>query len=86
MIGWRKVYNYGPLFWFCLADLRLCSILGVYDALQKKYLKTLLFCVCEALEGPMIEEYSCNPLKTPLSILDCLYNIWLVVDPERSNL
>ncbi|PKI78305.1 hypothetical protein CRG98_001248 [Punica granatum] len=31
---------------------------GVYDALQKKYLKTLLFCVCEALEGPMIEEYS----------------------------
>ncbi|XP_077228642.1 DNA-binding HORMA family protein [Tasmannia lanceolata] len=31
---------------------------GVYDALQKKYLKTLLFCVCEAIEGPMIEEYS----------------------------
>ncbi|GFZ21143.1 DNA-binding HORMA family protein [Actinidia rufa] len=32
--------------------------LGVYDALQKKYLKTLLFCVCEAVEGPMIEEYA----------------------------
>ncbi|KAJ1410648.1 HORMA domain [Sesbania bispinosa] len=32
--------------------------LGVYDALQKKYLKTLLFCVCEALDGPMIEEYA----------------------------
>ncbi|XP_025012380.1 meiosis-specific protein ASY1 isoform X2 [Ricinus communis] len=31
---------------------------GVYDALQKKYLKTLLFCVCEATDGPMIEEYS----------------------------
>ncbi|XP_057484872.1 meiosis-specific protein ASY1-like [Actinidia eriantha] len=31
---------------------------GVYDALQKKYLKTLLFCVCEAVEGPMIEEYA----------------------------
>ncbi|XP_020538966.1 meiosis-specific protein ASY1 [Jatropha curcas] len=31
---------------------------GVYDALQKKYLKTLLFCVCEKIEGPMIEEYS----------------------------
>ncbi|CAK9144303.1 unnamed protein product [Ilex paraguariensis] len=30
----------------------------VYDALQKKYLKTLLFCVCEAIEGPMIEEYA----------------------------
>ncbi|KAM7464743.1 hypothetical protein LguiA_032864 [Lonicera macranthoides] len=33
---------------------------GVYDALQKKYLKTLLFCVCEAIEGPMIEEYACK--------------------------
>ncbi|CAK9312447.1 unnamed protein product [Citrullus colocynthis] len=31
---------------------------GVYDALQRKYLKTLLFCVCEAVEGPMIEEYA----------------------------
>ncbi|KAL6570872.1 HORMA domain [Orobanche gracilis] len=31
---------------------------GVYDALQKKYLKTLLFCVCEAVDGPMIEEYT----------------------------
>ncbi|KAJ3705850.1 hypothetical protein LUZ61_009555 [Rhynchospora tenuis] len=31
---------------------------GVYDALQKKYLKTLLFCICEKVEGPMIEEYS----------------------------
>ncbi|RZB73344.1 Meiosis-specific protein ASY1 isoform C [Glycine soja] len=32
--------------------------LGVYDALQKKYLKTLLFCVCEAVDGPMVEEYA----------------------------
>ncbi|XP_021644282.2 meiosis-specific protein ASY1 isoform X1 [Hevea brasiliensis] len=31
---------------------------GVYDALQNKYLKTLLFSVCEAIEGPMIEEYA----------------------------
>ncbi|PIN13999.1 HORMA domain [Handroanthus impetiginosus] len=31
---------------------------GVYDALQKKYLKTLLFCVCETVDGPMIEEYA----------------------------
>uniref|UniRef100_A0A2N9H7Q6 HORMA domain-containing protein n=1 Tax=Fagus sylvatica TaxID=28930 RepID=A0A2N9H7Q6_FAGSY len=31
---------------------------GVYDALQKKYLKTLLFCICEAADGPMIEEYA----------------------------
>ncbi|CAN6447895.1 unnamed protein product [Victoria cruziana] len=30
---------------------------GVYDALQKKYLKTLFFCICEKIEGPMIEEY-----------------------------
>ncbi|XVE85318.1 hypothetical protein DITRI_Ditri17bG0082100 [Diplodiscus trichospermus] len=32
--------------------------LGVYDALQKKYLKTLLFCICESVDGAMIEEYS----------------------------
>lgn len=31
---------------------------GVYDALQNKYLKTLLFSVCEAINGPMIEEYA----------------------------
>ncbi|OVA17498.1 DNA-binding HORMA [Macleaya cordata] len=31
---------------------------GVYDALQKKYLRTLLFCICEALDGPLIEEYT----------------------------
>ncbi|XP_051121256.1 meiosis-specific protein ASY1 [Andrographis paniculata] len=31
---------------------------GVYDALQKKYLKTLLFCICESVEGSMIEEYA----------------------------
>ncbi|GAB2280627.1 Meiosis-specific protein asy1 [Dionaea muscipula] len=31
---------------------------GVYDALQKKYLRTLLFCICESVGGPMIEEYS----------------------------
>ncbi|KAI3987757.1 hypothetical protein MKX01_028491 [Papaver californicum] len=31
---------------------------GVYDALQKKYLKTLLFCISEAIDGPMIEEYA----------------------------
>ncbi|KAM4120327.1 hypothetical protein ACJW30_03G123400 [Castanea mollissima] len=31
---------------------------GVYDALQKKYLKTLLFCICEAIDGPMLEEYA----------------------------
>ncbi|KAJ8759048.1 hypothetical protein K2173_003286 [Erythroxylum novogranatense] len=31
---------------------------GVYDALQKKYLRTLLFCVCESMRGSMIEEYT----------------------------
>ncbi|XVF43714.1 hypothetical protein PTKIN_Ptkin02bG0063000 [Pterospermum kingtungense] len=31
---------------------------GVYDALQKKYLKTLVFCICESIDGAMIEEYS----------------------------
>ena len=37
---------------------------GVYDALQKKYLKSLLFCVCEAVDGPTIVEYSCKISKT----------------------
>lgn len=36
------------------------AFVGVYDALQKKYLKTLLFCICEAVDGPMIEEYACK--------------------------
>ncbi|XP_010415313.1 PREDICTED: HORMA domain-containing protein 1-like isoform X2 [Camelina sativa] len=31
---------------------------GVYDALQRKYLKTLMFCICETVDGPMIEEYA----------------------------
>ncbi|RZC49119.1 hypothetical protein C5167_017540 [Papaver somniferum] len=31
---------------------------SVYDALQKKYLRTLLFCISEAIEGPIIEEYA----------------------------
>ncbi|KAL9244830.1 hypothetical protein vseg_018551 [Gypsophila vaccaria] len=31
---------------------------GVYDALQKKYLKTLLFSICEKTDGRMIEEYA----------------------------
>ncbi|KMT07473.1 hypothetical protein BVRB_6g150910 [Beta vulgaris subsp. vulgaris] len=31
---------------------------GVYDALQKKYLRTLLFSICEAVDGPVIEEYA----------------------------
>uniref|UniRef100_A0A803M0Y1 HORMA domain-containing protein n=1 Tax=Chenopodium quinoa TaxID=63459 RepID=A0A803M0Y1_CHEQI len=32
--------------------------LGVYDALQNKYLRTLLFSICEAIDGPIIEEYA----------------------------
>ncbi|KAL6640057.1 hypothetical protein ACP70R_022367 [Stipagrostis hirtigluma subsp. patula] len=31
---------------------------GVYDTLQKKYLKTLLFCICEEEGGTVIEEFS----------------------------
>ncbi|RRT85635.1 hypothetical protein B296_00003620 [Ensete ventricosum] len=47
---------------------------GVYDALQKKYLKTLLFCICEETEGSMIEEKCCENeapsdwTKTPLKM------------------
>ncbi|MCO5556468.1 hypothetical protein L7F22_010017 [Adiantum nelumboides] len=31
---------------------------GVYDALKMKYLKTMLFILCEGEDGPAIEEYS----------------------------
>ncbi|KAL9256982.1 Meiosis-specific protein ASY1-like protein [Drosera capensis] len=41
-----------------IAIFNISYIRGVYDALQKKYLKTLLFCICETINGPMIEEYS----------------------------
>ncbi|CAL0328621.1 unnamed protein product [Lupinus luteus] len=37
---------------------------SVYDALQNKYLKTILFCVCEAVDGPMIEEYAFQLMRT----------------------
>ncbi|CAH1430803.1 unnamed protein product [Lactuca virosa] len=37
---------------------------GVYDALQKKYLGTLMFCVCPTVEGPVIEEYSYGSPRT----------------------
>lgn len=47
---------------FLLLVLSIFSI-GVYDALQKKYLKTLMFCICESKEGPMIEEYACKSLS-----------------------
>ncbi|KAJ7533667.1 hypothetical protein O6H91_13G059600 [Diphasiastrum complanatum] len=30
---------------------------GVYDALQKRYLKTLLFGLCDIEDGPLVEEY-----------------------------
>ncbi|GAU48374.1 hypothetical protein TSUD_405360 [Trifolium subterraneum] len=46
---------------------------GVYDGLQKQYLKTLLFCVCEAVDGPMIDEYACaTEIKNLLDKLDVL--------------
>ena len=47
----------------CVIGLLIYAIFaGVYDALQKKYLKTLLFCICEAIDGPMLEEYACKLL------------------------
>jgi len=53
------VSHYCPFVLIRLYDQLWNQTLGVYDALQKKYLKTLLFCICEE-EGPMIEEYACK--------------------------
>ncbi|KAH9618153.1 hypothetical protein KSS87_002037 [Heliosperma pusillum] len=42
-----------------LSSLAVCCYFpGVYDALQKKYLKTLLFSICEAINGTTMEEYT----------------------------
>ncbi|KAL4572831.1 hypothetical protein LXL04_019617 [Taraxacum kok-saghyz] len=32
----------------------------VYDALQKKYLRALMFYICQTIERPKIEEYFCK--------------------------
>ena len=42
--------------------------IGVYDALQRKYLKKLFFTVCEAFDGTMIEEYACKLLDILLPL------------------
>ncbi|XP_010416353.1 PREDICTED: uncharacterized protein LOC104702222 [Camelina sativa] len=31
---------------------------GVYDALHRKYLEKLVFCICETVDGPIIDEYT----------------------------
>lgn len=67
--GERLFYLF--IFWTCDSDnfvlsflIHICffMFIGVYDALQKKYLKTLLFCVYETFEGPTVEEYACKML------------------------
>lgn len=59
---------------------------GVYDALQKKYLKTLLFCVCEAVDGPMIEEYACKVLTNLIFILGLLLYMLVIKFRFQFNL
>ncbi|KAI3958679.1 hypothetical protein MKW98_030344 [Papaver atlanticum] len=48
---------------------------GVYDALQKKYLRTLLFCISEAIGGPIIEEYAFSFSYSNSNIKDVMMNI-----------
>lgn len=70
LIDWMEkgtIFLFPPLtLWFVFLWSRHDNVfyieiyVGVYDALQKKYLKTLLFCICEDVEGPMIEEYACE--------------------------
>ena len=54
---------------FLFFSILFIDFAGVYDALQKKYLKTLLFCVCEAVDGPMLEEYACKAITHLIAIL-----------------
>ncbi|CAA7027720.1 unnamed protein product [Microthlaspi erraticum] len=48
---------------------------GVYDALQRKYLKTLMFCICETVDGPMIEEYAFSFSYSDSESQDVMMNI-----------
>ncbi|EOA34975.1 hypothetical protein CARUB_v10020063mg [Capsella rubella] len=48
---------------------------GVYDALQRKYLKTLMFCICEKVDGPMIEEYAFSFSYSDSDSQDVMMNI-----------
>ncbi|KAG7589222.1 Winged helix DNA-binding domain superfamily [Arabidopsis suecica] len=48
---------------------------GVYDALQRKYLKTLMFCICETVDGPMIEEYAFSFSYSDSDSQDVMMNI-----------
>ncbi|CAH2065851.1 unnamed protein product [Thlaspi arvense] len=48
---------------------------GVYDALQRKYLKTLMFCICESVDGPMIEEYAFSFSYSDSESQDVMMNI-----------
>ncbi|CAI9301781.1 unnamed protein product [Lactuca saligna] len=54
---------------------------GVYDALQKKYLRTLMFSVCQTIKGPVIEEYSytTKSLIFPLPLLAAAHQQFLAV-------
>lgn len=59
---WFEILNEVSVLIFLFGYEFMFLFVGVYDALQKKYLKTLLFCVCETIEGPMIEEYTCKAI------------------------
>lgn len=54
LLEYPNIVNIGSLY------TSLGDFAGVFYALQKKYLKTILFCICESPKGPMIEEYSCQ--------------------------
>lgn len=74
LLIWKRFsVLYFFFFFFNWFDFTYMAFAGVYDALQKKYLKTLLFCICEAVDGPMIEEYAC---KFPTNFI-MSWKIWL---------
>lgn len=55
----------------------LCA--GVFDALHKKYLRTLFLTICGARDGPLIEEYICKRSLDFKALLRIIIHLLLVM-------
>lgn len=55
----------------------LCA--GVFDALHKKYLRTLFLTICGARDGPLIEEYICKRYLDFKALLRIIIHLLLVM-------
>lgn len=64
----------------------LCA--GVFDALHKKYLRTLFLTICGARDGPLIEEYICKrslAFKFLLGVIIHPLLVMYIIAPHRRH-